>query len=184
MILGNALLIFSQQLDLVNLKGIKDIVFFMDVNGVTYRRGYTSVRDREPKDFNLEKMEKQLNADRIPLKADYFRKLYESGVAKIKKSPIRIKEIYRGESSIIPFLRVSVEVKKISADLFGILAQLIVSDRLWIYPGVEKKSTAYIWYKKEWLFLRSEDLKSRIQVLIDQMVSGFIDDCKKTKLKK
>jgi hypothetical protein len=156
----------------------------MDINGVSYRQGYNSIKDREPKDFNLENVEKQLNSDGIPLKIKFFKKLYLSGVKKFKESHIRVKEIYNGEMSIIPFLTVSLEIKNAEENLFGVLVQLIVSDRIWIHPGNEKKSTAYIWHKKKWTFVKPEDLKGSIQEMVEQMISGFIDDCKKIKSKK
>ena len=184
LIIGNFLLIFSQQLDLLNLKGIKDIIIFMDVNGVSYRRGYHSIKDQEPKDFNLENVEKQLNSDGIPLKIEYFKKLYLSGVKTFKESHIRVKEIYNGELSIIPFLTISLEIKNADESLFAVLVQLIVSDRIWIHSGDEKKSTAYIWLKKKWTFVKLVDLEGSIQEMVDRMISGFIDDCKKIKSKK
>lgn len=179
-----SLLIHPRELDLLNLKGIKDIVFFLDVNGISYRQGYSHITDKKIKDFNMENVDKQLDSEKIPLEGMFIKELYQNGVKQLKESSIRIKEIYDGETSIIPFLVVSLEIKKITGGLYVILVQLILSERIWTHPGKEKKTEVYTWYKKKIGVTKSKKLKPAIQETVEQIISDFIEDCKKVKLKK
>jgi len=181
LILGNSLLIRSDDLAVSNLKGIRDIIFFMDINGVSYRRGFSHIKDREIRDFNLEKVEKQLISDKVPLQAEFFKELYHSGVSHLKKTNIRIKEIYDGESTIIPILSVSMEIKRANSDLFVVLFQLMVSERTWLHPGKEKKTKVYIWYKKKMAVIKTNDLKSYVRKSVNLIIFNFIDGCSNIK---
>lgn len=184
LILGNSFLCRSVELDLINIKEIKDVLFFLEINGVTYRRGYSNIKDRAKKDFNLDKVEKKLDSDKIPLNGEFFKKMYSSGVSQLKKSNIRIKEIYDGQLSIVPVLTVSMELQTAGNDLYVLLVQLLVSERVWIHPGKENKSNVYIWYKKKIDTVQFIDLKTVIQKTVTGIITEFIDDFKNSKLKK
>ena len=167
----------ATELSVENLEGITDVALVISVNGQQYFRGSKSLRSRETVEYNLEKVQSQLEKENLPVDIQSVKGFYSSLLKILRPSHLRVNRFYRGELTVVPRLMAAIRVKPAPTeipDYYLVSIHLTLSRLVWIRQGPEKNSQVQIWSDYEMAVVNRSSLVTEIVNISDRLLSRFL----------
>jgi hypothetical protein len=159
------------------LEGINYVRIRCRFNGATYYKGYKDLKGREIQEFNAEAVETALKESGIPISKEKFRALYDRMESLLKTGGVRIVAIRQDDSTIIPFISLSLEAKAVGSDRELVVVLLTVTVSRWISTWVGTRniqSPMIAWWKHKIMAVKPEELDKSIDTAAGELLATFL----------
>lgn len=159
------------------LKGMTFVRIRCLFNDIAYYQGYRNPRDTKKEDFNLDKVEKKLKENSIPLTKVQVQELYSRLETELKANGVRILDIQTAEesdSTVIPTITLGFDCLTSPPDRFFLSVDLTATKWMSYWAGEESvQSPVIVWWQKKLAETNSNDFISVLDKTASTLLEKF-----------